>query len=53
MGIYNLSANEIADSLEEAEEENMFEGDFTEHTFLKGAKIFIKRLRKRGASIPK
>jgi hypothetical protein len=53
MGIYNFNENEIADILENCEDEGKFDGDFSESIFIKGAKLFIKRLRKQGASIPK
>ncbi len=53
MGNYNLNKNEIADVFEEQGIESYCQGDFTERTFISGAKEFIKRLRKQGADIPK
>lgn len=53
MGTYNFGEEEIADILENCEEEGKFDGDFSESVFIAGAKLFIKRLRKQGASIPK
>jgi len=53
MGTYNLDKREIADILEEIEEDGKFEGDFSEQTLIDGAKLFCKRLRKNGAYIPK
>lgn len=53
MGTYNLSSSEIADRLEELEEQGKFEGDFTEAVVVEGAKIFCQRLRKMGATISK
>ena len=45
--------NEIADAFEKADVDGNIEGDYTEKTFIAGAKEYIKRLRKEGASIPK
>ena len=41
----------IADILEEAEVEGKIEGDFYEETFMEGTKIYIDRLRRKGAFI--
>ncbi len=51
MGGYGLDENEIADIFEDLEFESHCEGDFYEETFLLGAKIYIDRLRKKGAFI--
>lgn len=51
MGTYGLDEGEIADVFEELEFESHLEGDFYEETFLLGAKMYIDRLRKQGASI--
>jgi hypothetical protein len=53
MGTYNLDAEEIADMLEDWEDDGEFEGDFTEEVLIDGVKLFCKKLRKRGANIPK
>ena len=53
MGTYGLDKREIADILEDAEENGRFEGDFTEEIMIEGAKLFCRRLRRRGAYIPK
>jgi hypothetical protein len=53
MGTYNLNEEEIADIFENLEFDVHCEGDFTEEVFIKGAKEYMKRLRKQGASIPK
>lgn len=51
MGTYNLDAEEIADAFEKAEVESHCEGDFYEETFILGAIVYLKRLRKQGAWI--
>jgi predicted cupin superfamily sugar epimerase len=51
MGTYGLNAEEIADAMEKAEVESHCEGDFYEETFIEGAKIYVDRLRERGAYI--
>lgn len=54
MKTYNyLSKNDIANILYESEEDGEFDGAFSEKTFIAGVKLFIKRLRKKGAYIPK
>ncbi len=53
MGTYGISKEEIADLLEEAEENDKMQGDFTEEVMINGAKLFCKRLREKGADIPK
>ena len=53
MGTYGLDEKEIANILEDAEENGKFEGDFTEEVMIEGAKLFCKRLRKHGAYIAK
>jgi len=53
MGTYNLDYKEIASAMEECNVEAYCEGDFTEKTFIKGAKEYLTRLREEGASIPK
>jgi hypothetical protein len=53
MGIYNLNPQEIADELERTDFQQHLEGDFTEANFIEGVKLYIKELRKQGASIPK
>lgn len=53
MGVYILNEDEIADILEDLEFESHCEGDFSEQVFLDGAKLYLKRLRKKGAYIPK
>ena len=53
MGTYNLSPDEIAVAMENADVENECEGDFTEDEFVKGAKEYLRRLRKQGAKISK
>jgi hypothetical protein len=52
MGTYQLDEQEIADVFEDVEFESRCEGDFTEHTFIEGAKEYIRRLRAQGAYIP-
>jgi len=49
---YGLNAEEIANAMEAVDVEGHCEGDFYEKTFLEGAKLYIKRLRERGADIP-
>ncbi len=51
MGTYGLNAEEVADAMEKADVESFCEGDFYEETFIEGAKIYIDRLRKKGAFI--
>lgn len=46
-------ADEIADILYDNLEDANFEGDFYESDFIKGAKLYVKRLRQDGADIPK
>lgn len=53
MGTYNLDEREIADAMEKADVDSSCEGDYTEEAFIKGAQIYINRLRRMGASIPK
>ncbi len=53
MGTFNLSAEDISNILINVEDEGWFEGDFSEKEFMKGARQFIKELRKQGANIPK
>lgn len=53
MGTFRLNAEDIADILEEFEENGKFDGDFSEKDFILGAKLFMKRLKKRGAYFPK
>ena len=49
MGTYGLNAEEIADAM--ADVEQNCEGDFYEEDFIKGAKIYLQRLRQAGAFI--
>ena len=49
MGTYSLNAEEIADAMEDIEQN--CEGDFYEETFMEGAKIYLQRLRTEGAFI--
>jgi len=51
MGTYGLSAEEIADVMEDRELEWCLGGDFHEEEFLIGAKEYINRLRRNGAFI--
>ena len=53
IGTYNLNWEEVADAMEEVDVESRCEGDFSEETFMKGAKEYLRRLRKQGAYIPK
>jgi len=53
MGTYGLSKGDIADLLEEAEENSKMQGDFTEKDMVEGAKLFCRRLRRKGAYIAK
>ena len=50
---YINNFREIADAMESADLDGHIEGDFTEEEFIKGAKEYIRILRKEGASIPK
>jgi len=52
MGLYKLDEQEIADVFESVEFESKCEGDFTEQTFLDGAREYLRRLREEGAYIP-
>ena len=51
MGTYGLNEEEIADVFEELEFESNCEGDFYEETFILGAILYLKRLKKQGAFI--
>jgi hypothetical protein len=53
VGTYNLNYEEIADAMENVDVDSRCEGDYNETDFIKGAKEYIKRLRKQGAYIPK
>jgi hypothetical protein len=51
MGTYVLDEDEVADVFEEVNLESHCEGDFYEEGFIKGAKIYLDRLRVKGAFI--
>lgn len=51
MGTYTCNAEEIADAMESSDLQSNIEGDFYEQDFIKGAKIYIERLREEGAYI--
>lgn len=52
MGTYNLSPIEISDVFEKLQFESHCEGDFTERTFIRGARDYLNKLRRAGAEIP-
>ena len=49
MGTYGLNPEEIADAMEDVE--SKCEGDLYQEDFIKGAKIYLQRLRANGAFI--
>lgn len=51
MGTYGLNFEEVADAMEKADIDIHCEGDFYEETFILGAIEYIRRLRRKGASI--